>query len=153
MPAPTIEHALNADDVKAIYAGLLAQQKTPKEAHQGTRTAVHALLKEDNPLPLPLDPPAREYNLAGIVIRDGFKVGDEALADAEAKAKDVDTAARKAALHARVSAEDILESERARGGPDGAHRDAVHYVQKRHGMALWKEADRLVLAAIGGVPA
>ncbi len=69
---------------------------------------------------------------------------DQALAESESKARTLDVSARKAALHARVSDADILESERARSEPGANHKDAVHYVQKRHGLALGTEADRLV---------
>jgi hypothetical protein len=153
MPASTIQHAVTAADVKAIYAKELANSKTPAQAYHGTRTQVKALIQEDNQTPLPLDPPSRVFNISGIVVKGGVRVHDPALAESETRARSLDVATRKAALHARVSEDDILESERARSGADGTHRDAVHFVQKRHGIALWTETDRLVRIALGGPPA
>ena len=132
-----MNHSVTIDDVKHIYRENVAQlvggsRKTPAEARQGTRTEVHALLQEQVPCPYRLAPPARAY------------------APHEGKLRNQNIADRKATLIASIPDALVLESERARSGPDGGHVDAVHYVQKQHGKALWVEADRLVVEAIGG---
>jgi hypothetical protein len=133
-----MNHTLTSADVLRIHQAELAYEVTPgvkktaTEARQGTRTLVHELLQEQCPLPVLLPPPSRDF------------------APHEVVARDAETATRKVAVALQVSDADILESEKARSGPDGNHRDAVHYVQKKHGKALWAETDRLVNEALGG---
>ena len=148
-----MKHTVTPADVKRLYSENLGRNKTPKDARQGTRTEVHALIHVQNPTPLPLPAPGREFNLSGIAVgADGFKAHDPALAAREAEAKSADLVARKAGLFSQLTTEQILESEKARAGVDGGHRDAVHYVQKQHGKALWAETNRLVTEVLGGTP-
>lgn len=148
-----MNHTVTVEDVKRIYKEAQAARCSPKDARNWARTEVHALIQAQNPMPLPLSPPARPFNLAGITTGpDGYNVHDASLAEREAKARTADLEARKAALFTQLTTEQILESERARSGPDGTHRDAVHYVQKQHGKALWEATDLLVNQALGGTP-
>jgi hypothetical protein len=134
-----MSHTITAADVQRIAAAEAAfthhdgSKKTAAEQRQGTRTAVHELLQEQCPQPYALPPPSRAFH------------------PTEGAARNADIAARKAALIASIPDELIIESERARvDSTDGGHRDAVHYVQKKHGKALWAETDRLVIDALGG---
>lgn len=146
-----MDHTVTTADVKRIHQALVDDKRTPQECRQGTRTEVHALIQEQNPSPLALGAPSREFNVSGIVINKfGFKVHDEAHGIAETAAKEADLAVRKAALFDKLTAEQMIASEKARAGVDGTHRDAVHFVQKEHSKAVWAEADRLVSEALGG---
>ena len=133
-----LNHTVTPADVKRIYEACLATvvpggpRTSPAEARQGTRTEVHELLQAQVPCPYQMPPPGRVFG------------------PGEAEARNLDIARRKTALALSIPDELVIESERARGGPDGTHRDAVHYVQKKHGAALWAEADRLVAETLGG---
>ena len=132
-----MEHQVTAEIVQAIYSEESAlvvggKTKTPAEARQGTRTRVHELLQAQVPCAYVLPAPSRQFG------------PDERVARNE------DIAKRKQALQASIPNELILESERARSGPDGTHRDAVHYLQKKYGKALWEETDKLVNQVLGG---
>ncbi len=155
MPAAPIQHALTVADVKDIYAKELADHKTPAQAYQGTRTAVGPSSKRTTRSPC-RSPPRR----ASSTSRDSSSgtasacTRPSARREASRRARTLDVSARKAALRAPSAAADILESERAPSSEPGAnHRGrAVHCVQKRHGLALWTEADRLVTEALGFSP-
>jgi hypothetical protein len=127
-----MKHTVTAADVKRIHAANVARGKTPAEARQGARTEVHELLQAQLPVPYPL--PARTKTFAA----------------ADTAARDADLANRTKAMQSQVTDAEILASERARGGADATHRDAHHWVQKQHGIALWQETDRLIAEALGG---
>jgi len=138
-----MNHTITTADVQRIFSEESAATytnhlgdftKTRAEALQGTRTRVHELLQEQVPCSYQADPPSKEEMSA---------VGEK---------RNILIAARRAKLSMSIPDSLVLESERARNGPDGTHKDAVHYVQKLHGKALWAEADRLVaVAGLGGV--
>ena len=140
-----MDHTVTAEDVKRIYTEeqstvVMVDKargtvlKTPAEAFHGTRTRVHELLQNQLPLPYQLPPPSRVFH------------------NGEWEERDADTAARKVALAKSIPDELLIESEKARSQPNGQHQDAVHYVQKKHGIALWEETDRLVSATLGSAP-
>lgn len=145
-PVPPMTHKVTSDVVRGIFAdeqakvldvpGLGEVKKTRAECFQGTRTRVLELLKEQVPCPYSLPPPTLKN---GRMLMGVSRVADVAL--------------RKAALIASIPDALILESEKSRANLPAAdqHRDAVHYVQKLYGKALWAEVDRLVSAAMGGL--
>ena len=121
-----ITHTLTTDDVKAIHDRL--KHRGPRDAYLGTRTEVHEALQAQCP---------PQYT----------SFPDHLPMDRHAKFTRAELAEIHAHQRAQVTDAEILASERARAGVDGDHRDAHHYVQKQHGIALWKEADRLIAAA------
>lgn len=118
-----ITNTLTVDEVKAIYASEVAKYGAGVDAFKGTRTMLSAALQAKN------DPPLRPHPdaLAAAKTREELK----ALHDAE---------------KAKVTTEQILEAERFRD--EHPHiKNAHHYVQFRHGEAVWQEVDRLIAAA------
>lgn len=133
-----LQHSVTKEDVLRLLADEGGRvlpggaRKTREEVVRGLRTQVHEMLQAQVPCAYALALPTRLFGVH------------------EGQARNEDIVARKAALAASIPDALVLESERARSGPDGKHQDAVHYVQKKHGMALWAETDRLVADALGG---
>jgi hypothetical protein len=124
--ASTIQR-LTVDEVRAIYAAEVEKYGAGRDAARGTRVEVSAALQQRNPPPFSHD----------------VKRASGAL-----------TATERAELHdeVRVQVSDAhrILSDHARV-LDPNHTDAHHFVQKLHGIALWREVDRAIAeAGIGG---
>jgi hypothetical protein len=126
--------SLTPAEVQSIHQAELAKGKSAKDARQGTRTLVHAELQVRNPAPYTELPTLVAAHLATT------KVGLTPEHVAQIKAHQLSL----------VTEAEMVESERARSGVDSTHKDAHHFVQKKHGMALWAETDRLVGTVLGG---
>jgi hypothetical protein len=124
--------SLTTAQVQAIYAAEVARGKNAKDARQGTRTTVQAMLHADSPTPYS-DRPALVQ--AAELERRGLTQEEKQ--------------ALLAHQYGQVTDADRIASEKAREGADGSHKDALHFVQKQHQANLWKQADALVIAALG----
>lgn len=125
-----LKHTITTTDVKALYERL--KPRGPKDAYMGLRTEVHEALQTQCPLPYSDHPAHLPKDL-----HDGKRT----------KFSSAEVAEILSHQRAQVTDTEILAAERARQTGDGGHRDAHHYVQKKHGQALWEEADRLIKEA------
>jgi hypothetical protein len=118
---PTVAHTLTIDEVKAIHEDSL--KRYPKTAAKSTRTEVHAELQLRNPPPYSDNPPHLPKEQGAFTKEERAEIQDfqrQQPTDAEC----IDFARNRAKQTHIV--------------------DAHHWVQMKHGMALWEETDRLL---------
>lgn len=125
-----MNHTITTADVRAIYERI--KDRGPLDAYKGTRTETVEALEQQLPQPYRDHPPHLPRDM-----HDGKKT----------KFSAADFKAIMVHQRSQVTDAERLESERAREGADNTHRDAHHYVQKKHMIGLWNEADRLLAVA------
>ena len=154
---------MNVDDVKRLHAEQVLKGKSAKDAYNGVRTLVQLALHEESPSPYPLDPPTKLFiqgrqptdaeKALGIPIAVGIELtaeqekafNDEARAEFLARVVKRATSARPE----HVTAHQIHV---ASGSPGGPTVDGVHFAEKEHQSALWRQGDALVRSALGECP-
>lgn len=115
--------SLTVGEVHTLYAAQAARYGAGRDAYQALRTEISAALQLKNPPPHTHD-----------------------LEDAEGNLTDEEHEALHAESRLGVSDEHRLLADHARS-LDPNHDDAHHFVQKLHGVALWREVDRIIAEA------
>lgn len=135
-------NTLTIDEVKAIHAANVARKDAPEGwvPRQATRTHVKQALLERNPMPCTSLTPEMQ------AARDRrepltYKEHEEQLSHQRSQVTELQHAAYASARAARhphtVDADGKVTV-----------KDAIHHVQKLHGIEMWVEADRLVGEAV-----
>jgi hypothetical protein len=124
-----MKHSVTPDRVRELHKAHLARY-SPADARQATRTEVHALLQLECPPPYH-DRPAH-------LPQDGL------LSHAQ-------TREYRDHQRSQPTDQECLDFARARS-KDPCVEDPHHHAQKRHGIALWRETDRLISACVDGSP-
>jgi hypothetical protein len=141
--------SLTVDEVKAIYARESALTGMPEgfDARQSTRVYVHMELQARNEMPCSSITPQRIAAVADTLAKGERLVP---LTDSEY----IDQIEHQTAQITKEDRAEFSAKRRANHvdviNGDGTLqvRDAHHWVQKRHGMALWVETDRLIASAL-----
>ena len=122
---------LTIEEARAIYMAQIARYQGT-DALKATRTEIHAALQLRNPPPYSDHPPHLPKQVS------------ESRAFTREEAEEI-------RAHQRMQVTDAEHLEFSKSRAEHPYiLDAHHYVQWKHGKALWVEADRLLAQLMGG---